>query len=101
MLENLFIYGTLKDKEIQKEIIGRAIEDMAEDVLGNHHLTEINIDGKKYLAITPDRNFLVAGSVVQVTDDELRRIDEYESSVYKREKVILISRKEAWAYVKA
>ena len=40
------------------------------------------------------------GFVLEVSEEELKKIDKYEGDEYKRKKVILNSGKESWVYVK-
>lgn len=100
MLEELFVYGTLKDKGIQKEILGKVIEDSRIDFLEGYSITEIKIDDNVYPVVVPNKNFSVAGLVLSITNEELKLLDEYESEGYKREKVNLFSGKICWAYIK-
>jgi len=37
---------------------------------------------------------------MKITKSELKKIDKYETDVYKRIKVILKNGKEAWVYIK-
>lgn len=98
-LEKLFVYGTLKDPDIQEKIIGRTVEGFL-DVLENYKKSEIEIHGKIYPIVEPDSNSLVEGLVISVTLEELNLIDEYETEAYKRKKVTLKSRELVWTYQK-
>ena len=98
MLEELFIYGTLKDKNVQKEILRRIIEDAKIGVIGGYNLIEVKIDNKVNHSIIPNKNFSVVGLVLLVTNEELKLLDKYEDENYKREKVVLVGGKEVWVY---
>ncbi len=98
MLEELFVYGNLKDKNIQKEVLGRIVEDSKIGVLGGYNLIEIKIDNKVNHSIIPNKNFSVVGLVLLVTNEELKLLDKYEDENYKREKVVLVGGKEVWVY---
>lgn len=97
--EKLFIYGTLIDQEIQKEVLGRITKTIP-DVLRGYEKSEIEIEGEKYPLIAPNPLGRVEGLVIEVTKDEFRRIDEYETDVYKREMIVLESGLLAWVYLK-
>ncbi len=98
--ENLFVYGTLKDKKIQKQICGRSIN-MAPDILPGYKISEIIIDNEVFPLIIQDNDGEVTGGVMQVAKSELERIDEYETVAYVRIAVKLRSGISAWVYVKA
>ncbi|OGY64732.1 MAG: hypothetical protein A3I24_02500 [Candidatus Harrisonbacteria bacterium RIFCSPLOWO2_02_FULL_41_13b] len=95
----LFIYGTLIDPEIQELVWGRKIKGTA-DILKGYKKSKIKIDGAIYPLIVLSKNGKVEGLVIKVTDDELKKIDKYETDSYKRIEVDLESRKSAWVYVK-
>jgi len=98
MGNRLFIYGTLADPGIQKEVWGRKTESIP-DILKGYKKSEIKIDGEIYPLIIPDETGEVSGLVIEVTDEELKKIDEYETGAYKRKKVILESGASVWVYV--
>ena len=100
-MENLFIYGNLKKPEIQKKVFGRAAES-SEDSLKGYKISQIEIEGEIFPILINSKNpwDFVVGSVIEVTGDELKKIDRYEGEEYKRKKVILSSGKESWVYVK-
>ena len=100
-MENLFIYGNLKKPEIQKKVFGRVAES-SEDSLKGYKKSQIEIEGEIFPILINSKNpwDFVVGSVIEVTGDELKKIDRYEGEEYKRKKVILSSGKESWVYVK-
>jgi len=100
-MESLFIYGTLKKPEIQKEVLGR-VADLTEDSLKGYKQSTVYIEGEVFPILIRSKNpyDFVFGSVIEVTGEELKKIDEHETDIYKRKKVILSSGKEAWVYVK-
>lgn len=97
--EKLFVYGTLADSKIQKKILGRITKTIP-DVLRGYEKLEIEIEGEKYPLIAPNPLERVEGLVIEVTKDEFRKIDEYETDVYKREMIVLESSSLAWVYLK-
>lgn len=99
MKNKLFIYGTLADPKIQKEVWGRKIAGVC-DILSGYKISEIEIDSEIYPLIIPSEAGKVDGLVIEVTDSELGKIDEYETSVYKRKRILLQSGTTAWVYIK-
>ena len=97
MNHKLFIYGTLKDSEVQKRILGREVVGES-DVLQGYKKTTIELDSVKYPIIIEDVLSSVRGKVIEVSDEELSKIDNYESGRYQRIQVMLESGIEAWVY---
>ena len=100
-MENLFVYGILKKPEIHKKVIGRTAE-FYDDSLKGHKISQINIENEIFPILINSKNprDFVVGSVIKVSEEELKKIDKYEGEEYKRKKVILSSGKESWVYVK-
>lgn len=98
-MNRLFAYGTLKNPNVQKEVLERVI-DGKEDTLEGFKKSKIRIKEIEYPILIPDKTSKVEGHVLQITDDELEKIDKYETSAYRRIKVKLQSGEDAWAYVK-
>lgn len=99
MSEKLFVYGTLKESKVQREVIGRAVKGVS-DILDGYRESEVQIDGETYPIIEQHSNSSVDGLALSVTKDELKCIDKFETEAYKREKVKLRSGISAWAYQK-
>ena len=101
-MENLFVYGTLKKPEIQKKVFER-IAEFSEDSNKGYKISQINIEGEIFPILINSKNprDFVVGSVIKVSEEELKKIDKYETDAYKRIQVVLSSGKEAWVYVKA
>lgn len=99
MANKLFIYGTLANTEIQKEVLGRVIKGIP-DVLRGYERSEIAIDGETYPLIIPSKAGKVDGLIIEVMNEELKKIDQYEADAYKREQVFLESGVSAWVYIK-
>jgi len=98
-MERLFVYGTLKNPLVQKEVIGREVFGELDSLKG-FSLSEILLDGKKYPLVIKDDLGIVSGEALLLTLDELALIDEYETEAYSRIKVKLGSGASAWVYVK-
>ena len=97
MLEQLFVYGTLKDPAVQQAVFGRVVEGTP-DALEGYHRGEITLGSRVYPIIRPDEGSQVEGRVLEVTLQELALIDRYEGSDYQRVQVTLKSGQRAWVY---
>lgn len=98
MTHALFIYGTLREPAVQQEVFGRAL-DSRPDHLDGYGLTQITVEGRNYPDLVVEEDAAVKGDVVALSDDELRRADEYETSAYDRRTFVLASGTAAYAYV--
>lgn len=97
MGESLFCYGTLLDPEIQRQVIGRTVESRP-DTLPGYRRDVLLLGCASYYIAVPDAQGEIRGGVIEVTPDELLRIDRYEGEEYQRVKVTLASGAEAWVY---
>ena len=97
---NLFVYGTLRENKVQKEIIGRTVKS-TKDLLNGYKKSTIKIEGEYYPILIQSSNSTIEGFVLSVDAEELKKIDEYETNAYKRKRVVLGSGKKAWVYLKA
>ena len=100
MTERLFVYGTLMLPEVQREIIGREVDLLADAVEG-FAAEPVTIDGTEYRTLVSNEDSEIEGAVISITKAELSRIDNYEPEEYKRISVTKVSGKTAWIYVKA
>src|SRR5947207_8142606 len=98
MDELLFVYGSLRDQQVQSEIIGRIVEGTP-DVLLGYGTSTITIENNVYLILVPVPDSIVEGEILQVSKAELDTIDVYEFDEYRRVKVKLKSGTEVWVYV--
>ncbi len=99
MDNKIFTYGTLMDKEVQLRIWGRLTPGIA-DSLSGYAKSEIETSAGKYPLIIPDATNSVSGSIIEISGAELKKIDEYEGSEYKRVKIITDKGESAWVYIK-
>ncbi len=100
IMVNLFVYGTLRDNKVQKEVIGRTVKSI-KDCLKGYKKSTIKIEGEYYSALIPSSSFTLEGLVLSVNAEELKKIDEYETNAYKRKRIVLGGGKKAWVYLKA
>lgn len=80
------------------------------DVLRGYKVSTIEITDETFLSkgegkyqdtltISADKNDMVEGTVLEVTNEELLTADKYEPANYRRTKVTLESGKKAWIYI--
>jgi hypothetical protein len=111
MMVNLFSYGTLQTEAVQMATFGRLLAG-APDGLRGYSLSMIPIGDPAVVAtsgqshhpmLTPSGSAAdrVAGTVFQITEEELRHADDYEVDDYQRVEVSLESGLRAWVYVNA
>lgn len=93
-LHNIFVYGTLMNREVRNQVVG-AYKTTYSEVLDGYKRVGLNI--------VEDETSEVSGVTFEVTDEELQRLDNYEGvavNLYNRNKVVLSSGEEAWVYTK-
>jgi gamma-glutamylcyclotransferase (GGCT)/AIG2-like uncharacterized protein YtfP len=102
-MEQLFAYGTLKDKEIQETIFGRILKGTSETLTG-YAIKEIQIEEEYGLAPYPiivstqNQKDRIDGILYELSSEELQKADRYEGKHYTRIQVKLESNKIAWVY---
>jgi gamma-glutamylcyclotransferase (GGCT)/AIG2-like uncharacterized protein YtfP len=107
----LFSYGTLRDPAVQQANFGRELAGREDRIIGFRldvlEVTDprvISVSGQAHhpiLVATGDPTDSIAGSVLELTDDELLRADAYEVVDYRRVEASLASGDNAWVYVGA
>jgi gamma-glutamylcyclotransferase (GGCT)/AIG2-like uncharacterized protein YtfP len=97
--QKLFIYGTLKDRDIGRALFGGQPHGTS-DVLEGFTKTVTDIHGVEYPNIAPQEGGEVAGEVIEVNDETLKHVDAYETEAYDRRMVTLKSGTQAWAYIR-
>lgn len=99
-MARLFVYGTLRDPEVQLSVVGRTVQGEP-DVLAGYRVSSLGLGGREYLAAVPSPEGSIAGLALSVSAAELARIDRYETAAYARTRVRLESGRAAWVYVRA
>jgi len=106
----LFSYGTLQETSTQLATFGRVLKGQP-DALPNFERVALTIDDPRFVALsgralhtnarhTGDPASSIPGTVLEVTNSELAKADEYERLAnYKRILVPLASARSAWVYV--
>lgn len=106
----LFSYGTLQQEDVQLATFGRRLPGQQDQLPGFEPSRVVIADGPMIDGETHHQNAVpssrheshVAGTLFEVTDDELAAADEYERpAAYARIAVTLASGKSAWVYVHA
>ena len=105
----LFSYGTLRDPAVQKATFGRELSGRDDQITGfrveqllitDPHVVEVSgLTHHPVLRATGDPADVVDGTVLDLTDGELRQADDYEVEDYKRVAAPLTSGGTAWVYV--
>tara|TARA_Y100001936_G_scaffold125864_1_gene123209 strand:+ start:167 stop:472 length:306 start_codon:yes stop_codon:yes gene_type:complete len=94
----LFVYGTLIDDETRKNILKRSVLGTPA-TLDGYNLEEIIIENESYPAAEKRSGCLIKGLLIEITPEELERLDIYETDAYKRREVELTNGKKAWVYI--
>jgi len=97
-MENLFVYGALKDPEFQKKIFGRAVQGVP-DVLPGYVRSSIEVNGNTYPVAMPNEKGEMDGLVIMIGPDEMAHIEAFEETTYEKKRVTLKSGRQAWVYV--
>lgn len=107
----LFSYGTLQLEEVQRATFGRLLKGERDELVGFEQglvrITDpyvVKMSGKEMHSIVRfngDEGGRVSGMVFELTEEELRKADEYETKDYVRISTKLASGKEAWVYAAA
>lgn len=106
----LFSYGTLQKESVQIETFGRTLKGFKDTLLG-YKLSYVEITDPEVLRkseqkfhpivdFTGNENDKVEGVLLEVTEKEIEKADEYEVDDYKRIEVTFISGLKGFIYVK-
>lgn len=96
-MELLFVYGTLQDPAVQQRLIGRTVAGTP-DVLEGFFKSSMSMPEGVYPLVIPRHGHEVAGLVLELSEDELLKMDVYETNAYRRVRVPLKSGRETWVY---
>ena len=94
----LFVYGTLIDDETRKNILKRSVSGTP-TILDGYDLKEIIIENESYRAAEKRSGCLIKGLLIEITSEELKELDVYETDAYKRREVELTNGERAWVYI--
>lgn len=111
MTQLLFSYGTLQQRDVQLATFGRELHGTADALVGFAQsmvrITDpevVKTSGKTHHPIVRQTGVVddrIAGTVFEITDEELANADKYEVADYKRVAAPLASGRTAWVYVDA
>ena len=107
----LFSYGTLQHAAVQMSTFGRLLQGHPDQLIGFDQSRQ-RVDDPEFVALSgqADHSIVrfngkndsrVSGTVLEISDLELLRADEYEPEGYKRIPTVLASGKQAWVYADA
>ena len=96
-MEELFIYGTLRQPSVIQKIIGRVIYGIPATLRGYRKKTVQHYDGNCFVIIS-DTKSSVKGKILFVTKRELQLFDDHEYRIYLRKRVRLTNGQQAWTY---
>ena len=109
--ELLFSYGTLQLEAVQLSTFGRTLAGtpdelpgFAQSMMKIEDAAVVATSGKTHhpiVAFTGRERDTVAGTVFQITREELLNADKYEVAAYTRIAAVLRSGAHAWVYVDA
>jgi gamma-glutamylcyclotransferase (GGCT)/AIG2-like uncharacterized protein YtfP len=77
------VYGTLVNNEQMSRVLGRIIEGIETSIKG-FRLTYLRAN-PIYYKIVEDPNSRVFGKVFNVTNEDIKKLDKYETSMYQRD----------------
>jgi hypothetical protein len=106
----LFSYGTLQQESVQLASFGRTLKGRPDRLPGwRRQMVEVLdaevfcLSGERFhpILVPGEDDDEIAGTVFEVSEDELKRADIYEVDDYKRIAARLKSGLEAFVYVKA
>ena len=95
----LFVYGTLATGETLKNILDRDVPGIPVTLDGYDGSKMVIIESESYPAAEKNIECSIQGLLIEITSEELQKLDVYETDAYKRKEVELTSGKKAWVYL--
>jgi hypothetical protein len=107
----LFSYGTLQQEAVQMSTFGRLLQGQPDELVGFEQ-SLLRIEDPQFVAMSGKTHHSivkfngrgdsrVSGRVLELSDSELAKADQYEPAGYKRISAVLASGKQAWVYADA
>ena len=96
---NLFVYGALTAGETRKDVLGRDVPGVPATLDGYDGSNMVTIENESYSAAEKNIECSIQGLLIEVTSEELEKLDVYETDAYKRKEVELTDGKKAWVYL--
>lgn len=104
----IFTYGTLRDRNIQLQVLGRALPEESIDsasIRGWRYGTVHYVIGDErvaFIAAESEEGTYISGYILHdLTDNELIKLDDYEGDKYVRLVVKDVTGRDCWMYAKA
>ena len=95
----LFVYGTLATGETLKNILSRDVLGIPATLDGYDGSKMVTIENESYPAAEKNTEYSIQGLLVEVTPEELEKLDVWETDAYRRKEVGLTNGKKAWVYL--
>ena len=96
---NLFVYGTLTTDEALKNVIGRDVLGIPARLDGYDGSKTITIENESYPVAEKNTECSIQGLLVEITPEELEKLDAWETDAYRRKEVELTNGIKAWIYL--
>ena len=94
---NMFVYGSLLDSKLRLNVLGHEIKGKL-DTLDNYIIDTHSVLNAYPTIIKLEGGF-VHGKVFKVNDDDIEKLDRYESHYYKKIEVTLKSKVMSLVYI--
>lgn len=98
----IFSYGTLWDPIIQKSVFGRTFDiDQDMDYISGWDIINVKMYDDYYNVLIPgDSSSVIMGAIVNIPEELLDVVDEYEGKEYKRISIKTMTGNDCQVYVK-
>ena len=95
----VFVYGTLANSEIRKSILNRDVPATPSTLVGYDGSKTITIENESYFAAEKNTQSVTKGFVIELTAEEVLKLDVYETDAYKKREVTLVGGTKALVYL--
>ena len=95
----VFVYGTLADSKIRKSILNRDVPAVPSALVGYDGSKIITIENESYFAAEKNPESTTKGFVIELTAEEVLKLDAYETDAYKKREVTLVDGTKALVYL--
>jgi gamma-glutamylcyclotransferase (GGCT)/AIG2-like uncharacterized protein YtfP len=93
----VFTYGSLLNNNNRLLVLGREVDGTKDILIGYEKIPHSKF--YVYPTIKENKNSLVEGMVFDVSEEDMKNLDRYETHLYRRLEVILQSGVKALAYI--
>ena len=95
----LFVYGTLITDETRKDVLGRDVSGVPATLDGYDGSKTVTIEKESYPAAEKKKKHSIQGLLIEVTPEELEKLDAWETDAYRRKEIELTNGIKAWIYL--